>query len=286
MDQIRHNILTSGAAATVVATAPRVFAQATGQGGVAMSFYEKGAVSIHFEETGSGFPLMLIAGGGLNSTISGLQSNSPFNAIEEFKAEYRCIAADLRNATGGRSTGPLEVDRPWGSYADDQLGVMDHLGIDKFMVLGFCIGGPFIWNLLKRAPDRIVAAVLAQPSGSRPEMRDLFYDNNMKGWGPALTAKRPEISMEMVDKFLTRMYRTDPDFVFTVTRDFVRNCQTPVLILPDDVPAHPYAVAMETAMLAPKAEVSMFPWKQPKERIPLAVRQIRSFLRAHRPGSV
>jgi len=286
MDQIRHNILTSGAAATVVATAPRVFAQATGQGGVAMSFYEKGAVSIHFEETGSGFPLMLIAGGGLNSTISGLQSNSPFNAIEEFKAEYRCIAADLRNATGGQSTGPLEVDRPWDSYADDQLGVMDHLGIDKFMVLGFCIGGPFIWNLLKRAPDRIVAAVLAQPSGSRPEMRDLFYDNNMKGWGPALTAKRPEISMEMVDKFLTRMYRTDPDFVFTVTRDFVRNCQTPVLILPDDVPAHPYAVAMETAMLAPKAEVSMFPWKQPKERIPLAVRQIRSFLRAHRPGSV
>jgi pimeloyl-ACP methyl ester carboxylesterase len=286
MDQIRRNILTSGAAATVVAAAPRVFAQHTGQGGVAMSFYEKGAVRIHFEETGSGFPLMLIAGGGLNSTVSGLKNNSPFNAIEEFKAEYRCIAADLRNANGGQSTGPLEVDRPWDAYADDQLGVMDHLGIDKFMVLGFCIGGPFIWNLLKRAPDRIVAAVLAQPSGSRPEMRDLFYDNNMKGWGPALTAKRPEITMEMVDKFLTRMYRTDPDFVFTVTRDFVRKCQTPVLILPDDIPAHPYAVAIEAAMLAPKAELSMFPWKEPKERIPLAVRQIRSFLRAHRPGSV
>jgi pimeloyl-ACP methyl ester carboxylesterase len=286
MDQIRRNVLTSGAAATVVAVAPRVFAQHTGQGGVAMSFYEKGAVRIHFEEAGSGFPLMLIAGGGLNSTISGLKNNSPFNAIEEFRAEYRCIAADLRNANGGQSSGPLEVDRPWDSYADDQLGVMDHLGIDKFMVLGFCIGGPFIWNLLKRAPDRIVAAVLVQPSGSRPQMRDLFYENNMQGWGPALTAKRPEITMEMVDKFLTKMYRTDPDFVFTVTRDFVRTCQTPVLILPDDIPAHPYAVAMEAAMLAPKAEVSMFPWKEPKERIPLAVRQIRSFLRAHRPGSV
>ena len=161
---------------------------------------------------------------------------------------------------------------------------MDHLGIDKFMVLGFCIGGPFIWNLIKRAPDRVVAAVLAQPSGSRPEMRDLFYDNNMKGWGPELIKRRPDITMETVDKFLTRMYRTNPDFVFTVTRDFVRNCQTPVLILPDDVPAHPYAVAMEAAMLAPKAEVSMFPWKEPKERIPLAVRQIRSFLRAHRPA--
>src|SRR5262249_3906027 len=163
--------------------------------------------------------------------------------------------------------------------------LMDHLGIDKFMVLGFCIGGPMIWNLLKRAPDRIVAAVLAQPSGSRPEMRDLFYDNNMKGWGLELVKRRPDITMEQVEKFLTRMYRTNPDFVFTVTRDFVRNCRTPVLILPDDIPAHPYAVAMEAAMLAPNAEVSMFPWKEPKERIPLAVRQIRSFLRAHQPAA-
>jgi pimeloyl-ACP methyl ester carboxylesterase len=250
-----------------------------------MSFYERGTVRIHFEEAGSGFPLLLIPGGGLNSAFSNFTGNSPFNPIEEFKVEYHCITADLRNANGGQSTGPLEIDRPWDAYADDQLGLMDHLRIDKFIVVGFCIGGPFIWNLLKRAPDRIVAAVLAQPSGSRPEMRDLFYERNMKTWGPALTARRPDITMEMVDKFLTKMYRTNPDFVFTVTRDFVRNCQTPVLILPDDIPAHPYAVAMEAAMLAPHAEVSMFPWKEPKERIPLAVRQIRSFLRAHRPAS-
>jgi pimeloyl-ACP methyl ester carboxylesterase len=250
-----------------------------------MSFFEKGRVRIHFEEAGSGFPLLLIAGGGLNSTIAGITGTyPPFNAIEELSDEYRCIAFDLRNANAGLSGGPLEIDRPWDSHTDDQLDLMDHLGIDKFMVLGFCIGGPLIWNLLKRAPNRIAAAVLAQPSGSRPEMRELFYDNNMKGWGPELVKRRGDITMEMVDKFLTRMYRTNPDFVFTVTRDFVRNCQTPVLILPDDIPAHPYAVAMETAMLAPKSEVSMFPWKEPKERIPLAVRQIRSFLRAHRPG--
>ena len=248
-----------------------------------MPTYEKGNVRIHYEQTGSGFPLLLIAGGGLNATISFFTQGAPFNAIDEFKGEYRCIAADLRNAVNGQSSGPLEVDRPWDSYTDDQLGLMDHLGIDKFMVMGFCIGGPFIWNLLRRAPNRIVAAVLAQPSGSRPEMRDLFYENNMKDWGPALIAKRPEITMAMVDQFLTRMYRTNADFVFTVTRDFVRNCRTPVLILPDDIPAHPYAVAMEAAMLAPNAEVSIFPWKEPKERIPLAVRQIRSFLRAHRP---
>ena len=94
----------------------------------------------------------------------------------------------------------------------------------------------------------------------------------------------PDITMDMIEKYLTKMYRTNPDFVFTATRDFVRGCQAPVLILPDDVPAHPLAVAMECAMLAPKAEVSMYPWKEPKERIPLAVRQIRSFLKAHRPA--
>jgi pimeloyl-ACP methyl ester carboxylesterase len=288
IDTTRRDVSAAGAAATAMAAASRALAQdaqqqQSNQKGAAMSFYEEGPVRIHFEEKGAGFPLLIIPGGGLNSTIAALSGEShPFDPIAAFAGEYRCIAADLRNANGGQSIGPLEMDRPWDAFTDDHLGVMDHLGIDRFMVLGFCIGGPFIWNLLKRAPNRVVAAVLAQPSGSRPEMRDLFFDNNMKGWGPELAGRRPDITMEQVEKFLTRMYRTDPDFVFTVTRDFVRNCQTPVLILPDDIPAHPYAVAMEAAMLAPNAEVSMFPWKQPKERIPLAVRQIRSFLRAHR----
>jgi len=284
MDRVRRKILKAGAAATAMATASRVFAEA-GQGQPGMKFYERGPVRIHYEEAGKGFPLMLIAGGGLNSTIAGLKNGSPFNPIDEFKGEFRCIAADLRNANPGHSTGPLEIDRPWDAYTDDHIGLMDHLGIDKFMVLGFCIGGPFIWNLLERAPNRVVAAVLAQPSGSRPEMRDLFYENNMKGWGPELVKRRPDVSMETVDKFLTRMYRTGADFVFTVTRDFVRKCQTPVLILPDDIPSHPYAVAMEAAMLAPKSQVSIYPWKDPKERIPIAVRHVRSFLQAHRPPS-
>ena len=283
MDPIRRKILKTGAAAAAIAAAPQAFAQQSGQGGAAR-FYEKGAVRIRYEEAGSGFPLLLIAGGGLNSTKDRLPG-SPFNPIEEFKGEYRCIYADLRNANTGESSGPLEIDRPWDSYTDDHLGLMDHLDIDKFMVLGFCIAGPFIWNLLERAPDRVVAAVPAQPVGFRPELPNVMYDNSMTGWGSELVKRRPEITMDMVEKFLTRMFRTNADFVFTVTRDFVRNCRTPVLVLPDDSPAHSYAVAMECAMLAPKSEVSLYPWKEPKERIPLAVRHIRSFLRAHRPAS-
>jgi len=284
MASTRRTVLAAGAVAAATAAAPRVFSQQTGAQGNG-KFYERGSVRIYYEEAGSGFPLMLIPGGGLNSTIAGLKAGNPFPAIDEFRGEYRCITADLRNAPSGQSTGPVEVDRPWESYADDQLGLMDHLGIDKFAVMGFCIGGPFIAGLLKRAPNRVVAAVLAQPVGWRPEMRDRKYQGAFwSGWPAQITAKRPEITMQTADQFVTKMFETDPDFLFTVTRDFMRNCQNPILVLPDDVPAHPLAVAMECAMLAPKAEVSIFPWKQPKERIPLAVRQIHSFLKAHRPA--
>src|SRR5580704_12741547 len=254
------------------------------QGEAPMPFYEKGEIRIHYEEVGSGFPLMVIPGGGLNSTVAGL-ANHPFNPMEEFKGEYRVIAADLRNANGGQSAGPLEIERPWDAYTDDHIGLMDHLGIREFMVLGFCIGGPFIWNLLKRAPGRVVAAVLAQPSGFRPTMPDLFHQNNIKGWGPPLCERRPDIAMDQVDAFLNKMYRGNADFVFTVTRDFVKNCRTPILILPDDVPAHPYAVALESAHLAPNAQVSIYPWKANPEQIQLALRHVHAFLKANRPAS-
>ena len=282
VDSIRRKLLKTGAAATVMAAAPRVLAQQT-RGRSASSFYEKGPVRIHYEEAGTGFPLLLIAGGGLNSAITGLKN--PFDCFGEFQGEYRCVAADLRNANTGQSSGPVDVDRPWDSHADDHLALMDHLRIDKFAVMGFCIGGPFIWNLLKRAPNRVVAAVLAQPVGFRPEMPGVLYDGSKTGWAPEFLKRRPEVTADTVEKYLTKMFRTDADFVFTVTRDFVRSCQTPVLILPDDVAAHPMAVAMEAASLAPKSEVSLYPWKQPPERIPIAVRQIKSFLKAHRPAS-
>ena len=280
VDETRRKILKTGAAAAAMAAVPPVLAQQAGQPAPTGKFYERGKVRIHYQEWGSGFPLLLISGGGLGgSRIQGL--TNPFDAVGEFKNEYRCIGYDLRTSTG-LSTGPLEADRPWEMMADDQVGLMDHLGIDKFMVMGFCIGGPLIWNLLKRAPNRVTAAVLAQPSGCREENPMLLFDTNMQGWGPEYVKRHPDVTMAQVEQFLTTMYKKPADFVWCVTRDFVKQCKNPLLILPDDIPAHPYKVAMEAAMLAPNAEVSMFPWKEPKERIPLAIRQIRSFLRAHR----
>jgi pimeloyl-ACP methyl ester carboxylesterase len=249
-----------------------------------MPFYEKGNTRIHYEDVGSGYPLLIIPGGGLNSKIDFYTLTAPFHASRELQSEYRCITPDLRNAPEGQSTGPLEVDRPWDSHTDDQLGLMEHLGFKKFLVMGFCIGGPFIWNLLKRAPERIVAAVISQPSGVRPEAPRMSYDNNLKGWGPQICAMRPDLNMEMVEKYLRNMY-LDKDFVYTVSRDFVKGCKTNVLVMPDDVPAHPYVVAMESARLAPNAEVCLYPWKDSKENIALALRHVRTFLKANRPAA-
>ena len=93
-----------------------------------MPFYEKGDVRVHYEQAGSGFPLLVIPGGGLNSTVAGLATH-PFNPLDEFKGEFRVIAADLRNAKGGQSSGPLEVDPPCDAYTGDHIGLMDHLRI-------------------------------------------------------------------------------------------------------------------------------------------------------------
>ena len=151
-----------------------------------MPFYERGDTRIYYEEAGSGFPLMIIPGGGLNSTISSLDTSCPFNPMKTYANDFRCIAADLRNANGGQSTGTAG-DRPnrGTPTPDDQLGLMDHLGIEKFGVIGFCIGGPMIHNLLRLAPGRIVAAAFMQPSGFRPGDAGSLLPEQYHRVGPA-----------------------------------------------------------------------------------------------------
>ena len=139
-----------------------------------MPIYENGDVRIRYEEVGSGFPLLVTPGGGLNSRLS-YWPNSVINSMEEFKGDFRCITMDQRNANGGESTGPLAIDDPWGGFAADQLGLMDHLGIGEFAFMGFCIGGCFAGKLLEQAPDRVRAAVFCQTVGHYEEDHDVMY---------------------------------------------------------------------------------------------------------------
>ena len=284
MAPIRRDILAMGAAAAAVAAAPRVFAaQQSGQGGGGFSFYEKGNVRIRYQdEGGPGFPLLCTPGGGLNSRMGGWQ-NAVINAPEAFKADFRCITMDQRNATGGESTGPVPVDNPWDAFADDQLGLMDHLGIRQFVFFGNCIGGSFALKLMERAPDRIVAAILSQPIGHRPEKPDVMYDSGRDVWAPEFRKRQPNVSMETIAKYLHNLYRVRPDFVYSVSRDFARNCQTPMLVLQDDSDAHAYQTSVDVASLAPNAEVTVYPWNNPPELKARTIARARNFLKAHQP---
>jgi pimeloyl-ACP methyl ester carboxylesterase len=281
MDPIRRNILTTGAVAAVTAAAPQVFAQQTDPGG-AFKFYEKGNVRIRYQDAGSGFPFLVVPGGGLNSRISNW-ATAVINARDEFKTEFRCITMDQRNATGGESTGPIPVDDPWGAFADDQLGLMDHLGIRQFFFFGNCIGGSFALKLMERAPERVVAGVLSQPIGHRPESPDVMYDLSRDVWAKEFRVRQPDVSMETIEQYLHNLYRVRPDFVYSVSREFVRNCQTPMLVLPDDTPAHAYQAAVAVASLAPNAEVTVYPWKDPPELKARTINRVHTFLKANLP---
>ena len=247
-----------------------------------MPFYSKGDVTIHYDEVGSGFPLLATPGGGLNSVMSGWP-NQVINSMDVFKDHFRVITMDQRNAIGGQSTGPVQVEDPWGAFADDQLGLMDHLGIREFGFIGFCIGGPFAMTLIKRAPDRVVAAVLCQPVGHASQTPDSMYDSGRDAWAPALMSARPDVTMETIEGYLHNLYRIQPDFMYSVSRDFARSCQTPILVMPDDTPSHSLEAAMDMVDLAPNAEVTPYPWKEDPDIKAQTVNQVIEFLKAHQP---
>jgi pimeloyl-ACP methyl ester carboxylesterase len=287
IDSSRRTVLASGAAAAAASAVPQVFAQAqpaaTVPGlpdGAKVGFYEKGNVRIRYAEIGSGFPLLATPGGGLNSCIA-VWARAVINIPEEFKNDFRVITMDQRNATGGESTGPVPSDDPWGAFADDQLGVMDHLGIDRFCFFGNCIGGPFAMKLMERAPQRITAAILSQPVGHNPAKPDYMYDAGKTVWAKELRERRSDVSMETIEKYLHNLYRVQPDFVYSVSRDFAKSCQTPMLVLPDDVDAHPLVTSIDVASLCPNAESTVFPWKDPPELKARTINRARTFLKRH-----
>ena len=247
-----------------------------------MLFYQRGDVRIRYEEIGSGFPLLVTPGGGLNSRVSNWQT-AVFNAMEEFKHDFRCITMDQRNANGGESTGPVPVENAWDAFADDQLGLMDHLGIREFFYMGYCIGGCFAGKLIERAPQRVVAAVFCQTVGHRPEDPDVMWRHCHQNWLADFRARRPEVTTETIERYFHSLWRVQPDFLYSVPREFIKNCRTPMLVLPDDTPSHPLQTSIDVASLAPNAEITVFPWREPPELKARTINRVRAFLKSQIP---
>ena len=241
-----------------------------------MPRFTRGETTIYYEESGSGFPLLVIAPGAMNSAIE-LWSSATINPLDAYRDDFRLIAMDQRNA--GESSGPLEVGDPWGAYARDQLGLLDHLGAQDFHVMGACIGCSFALKLIELAPRRVLAAVLEQPVGVTRDNEPL-YEALWRGWGDQLLRRRADVDASQIEDLRTRMLAGD--FVLSVSREFVGHCSTPLLVLPGVDRYHPTETGREIAALAPHADL-VEPWKDP-DHVGPATEAVREFLDAHTPA--
>jgi len=183
---------------------------------------------------------------------------------------------DQRNA--GRSRGPVRGDHGWHTYTADQLAVMDHLGVHRFHVAGMCIGGPYALGLIEAAPERVASAVLFQPIG-RDDNRSAFYEM-FDGWAAELKATHPEATDEDWQRFRENMYGGDK-VLFNVDEDFLKRCETPLLVLKGNDLYHPESTSRLVAELAPNAEL-IEEWKTSPAREEVR-RAVREFLRRQTP---
>jgi pimeloyl-ACP methyl ester carboxylesterase len=241
-----------------------------------MPSFEHGDATIYYEEFGSGYPVLLFAPGGLLSAID-LWHRSTWDPTVELAGSFRVIAMDQRNA--GHSQAPVRADDGWHTYTADQVALLDHLGVETAHIMGMCVGGPFSLGIMQAIPDRITAAVLQQPSGLSATNRADFVANSQR-WVDDMKQKHPDLTVATLDSFRRNMYGGD-NFVFTVDRDFVRSCATPMLVLSGNDNFHPMVISQEIAALAPNAEF-VYPWKDPAV-VPETIARVRAFLEAHTP---
>lgn len=237
--------------------------------------------TIHYEVYGQGFPVLLFAPGGLRSRMSmwpGAAGGSPRPWVDWTQAlpqaGFTAIAMDQRNA--GESVTEIHADHGWHTYAADHLALMDNLGFRRFATLGACIGGSFCLKAIETAPDRIPCAILQNPIGRHPEHPHYFPHSHAE-WTEEQCAARPELDRTALGAFGRNMWRGD--FVFSVERDFVRDCPAPAFLLPgNDVP-HPAVTSAELADLLPDVEVLKY-WRGP-DYLDQQRDRVVEFLRRH-----
>jgi pimeloyl-ACP methyl ester carboxylesterase len=239
---------------------------------------------IHYEVHGSGYPVLLFAPGFLSSRIERWRTNpakpgvpqdwlDPITALAD---DFMLIALDVRNA--GQSRARLGPEDDWTSYTQDHLALLDHLGVAQCHVMGACIGVSFAYAVAAARPGLVSALVLQNPIGLSGENRAAL-DHEFELWSKEVRTW-PQIDLALLPAFGRRMFGND--FIFSVSRAFVRDCGIPALLMPGNDLVHPAVVSDELAR-APRTEV-LFPWKGVALR-EAAMARVRDFLLAQRPHS-
>ena len=241
-----------------------------------MPTFTRGETSIHYEISGSGHPLLLLAPGGMLSSIA-LWSRCPFHPVRELSDRYKVIAMDQRNA--GQSRAPVDPADGWATYMGDHLALLDALSVERCHVLGMCIGSAFSLSLAVHAPERLTAAVLAQPIGVSGNNREVFFQM-FDGWAEELGKTRPEVPRAAFSSFRHNLY--DREFAFSVSREQVEACNVPLLVLRGNDVYHPSGIAEEIARIAPRGEL-VESWKE-GEAVQRGLSRVKAFLAEHTPA--
>lgn len=236
-----------------------------------MAFLDLEEARLHYTIDGpeDGPPVLLIAPGGMKSEAAFWQ-RMPWNPVVGLADICRVVAMDQRNA--GRSVGPIEPDHGWGTYTADQLALMDHLGFERFHVVGMCIGGPYILGLARTAPSRVISAVMFQPIGLA-DNREAFYAL-FDSWRQGIEAVHPEADDARWERFKQNMF--GGDFLFNTSRVQASDLDTPILLMMGDDLYHPEPISRELASILPDVEF-VESWKTP-DRIQATAARVREFL--------
>lgn len=107
-------------------------------------------INIYYEEQGTGEPLLLIMGFTVSSI--GWHWNIP-----TFAKSFRTIAFDNRGV--GQSDKP-DIPYSMAMFADDTVGVLDALGIERAHVFGISMGGMIAQEFTLRYPQRVKTLIL------------------------------------------------------------------------------------------------------------------------------
>jgi pimeloyl-ACP methyl ester carboxylesterase len=248
-----------------------------------MPMFKRADAEIHYEVHGKGFPILLYAPGGLKSEMTMWGGQSPnypngfpwMDPRTALSDSFTVVAMDQRNA--GKSVAEVKADHGWHTFAGDHFALMDHLGFGKFFVMGGCIGGSYCFEAIEQHPDRIAGAVLQNPIGLW-ENRDT-WDAAVAGYEETVRGRDPSVSRETIQSFGRNMFGSD--FVFSVTRDFVKACRTPLFLQPGTDKPHPAHTSAEIEALAPNIEVQK-EWRAPAH-LQESIDKVRAFLNRHLP---
>lgn len=251
-----------------------------------MPFLARCGAKIAYEIKGSGFPVLLIAPGGMTSCLANW-AGQPYDPWTQLNvSKFQLIAMDQRN--GGRSTGPLGDG--WRTYLEDQLALLDHLGIERCHMVGSCIGPSYELQLMREQPRRFTAAVLMQPIGlahhttepGQPwQGRNTAATRHWFGsWAQELARQGRAEETEL--RTLSNVMFGKRDFVFSVSRDDVMGLTTPMQVLMGKDIFHPSHISRELASLVPNAEL-IESWRDDEVQAAAAAVRIDEFLTQYTP---